>query len=74
MARFFSKGEKQADSVQEDVVIAQQEAEGVIDEAHDDLHREMKPRQLSAFFFSPWFFFSSQHSSWLLIFRSLGSR
>jgi hypothetical protein len=23
--------------------------EGVVDEAHDDLHREMKPRQLSAF-------------------------
>ena len=45
---FGSKGdEKQAvDSPTEDAM-PREVAEGIVDEDHDDLHREMKPRQLS---------------------------
>ncbi|TPX07918.1 uncharacterized protein E0L32_010373 [Thyridium curvatum] len=49
MARLFGKGdEKQVDMRTTDDPRAADELDtGVIDEAHDDLHREMKPRQLS---------------------------
>jgi len=40
--------EKQAvDSPTEEVGRSHEVAEGIVDEDHDDLHREMKPRQLS---------------------------
>jgi len=53
MARFSlpfgSKADEKGavDSPVEDGVMSSQRAEGIVDEDHDDLHREMKPRQLS---------------------------
>ena len=50
MARFFVKSgsnEKVAESPPPDVANLSGE-EGLVDEDHDDLHRGMKPRQLSA--------------------------
>ena len=39
--------EKHLDSPREERMVTAPEDVGVIDEAQDDLHREMKPRQLS---------------------------
>lgn len=43
-----SQDEKRRSLPQEDgVAIGREELDTVVDEAYDDLHREMKPRQLS---------------------------
>lgn len=39
--------EKHPDSPREEVYISNETTEGIVDEAHDDLHRGMKPRQLN---------------------------
>lgn len=54
MARLFSKkggdeqGEKTAAPVQEVAAVEYSSEEGVVEQEHDDLHRGMRPRQLSA--------------------------
>ena len=59
MARFFSKsrgdegGEKSPTPVQEVPPAEYSSEEGGVEEGDDDLHRGMKPRQLSACFAAP---------------------
>ena len=45
--RKTSSGDEKTGSPQEDIAVAQTYAEPEVDEDHDDLHRGMKPRQLS---------------------------